>query len=93
MALRKFPHPEEAAKRPSRRTHDADPAPPGIPSQPRKPESITTGGGIEPIASPSASMAPGLRRDDNEMVRRGISPDRDRRQAHRPLSLGLFTTP
>jgi hypothetical protein len=26
MALRKIPHPEEAAKRPSRRTDDADPA-------------------------------------------------------------------
>jgi len=44
----------------------------------RKPESITTGdGGIEPIPSPSASMDPGVRRDDNEMVRRGISLDRD----------------
>src|ERR1700746_2289925 len=26
MALRKIPHPEEAAKRPSRRTHDIDPS-------------------------------------------------------------------
>ena len=38
----------------------------------RKPESITTGdGGMEPISPPSASMDPGLRRDDNEMVRQG----------------------
>jgi hypothetical protein len=44
----------------------------------RKPESITTGGGgIDAIPSPSASMDPGLRRDDNEMVRRDLSPDRD----------------
>jgi hypothetical protein len=39
---------------------------------------MTTGDdGVEPISSPFASMGPGLRRDDNEMVRRGISPDRD----------------
>src|SRR5262249_23099765 len=37
-------------------------------SQPRSPESIITGdGGIEPIPSPSASMDPGFRRDDNEV--------------------------
>ena len=44
----------------------------------RKPESITTGdGGIESLPSPPESMDPGLRSDDNEMMRRGISPDRD----------------
>src|SRR5882724_1757915 len=49
---KEIPHPEEAApsgrrlaaaprdeERPSRRTHDTDPAPPGISSQPRKRES------------------------------------------------------
>jgi len=81
-AIKDLPHPEERPEGASRRTYDARATLAEvvfwISSHARKPESITTGdGGIEPIPSPSASMDPGLRRDDNEMVRRGISPDWD----------------
>src|SRR5882672_10338881 len=55
---KKIPHPEEAAKRPSRRTRDADPASLRISSQPRKRGSRASGGAV--------ALGPRFRGDDNE---------------------------